>query len=535
MRLPAAILILVLCTSAQQTAQTPVGLEGTVLDARTGKPIAGARVNPIPFNANGTFTNDKGAFSLGPLAPGRFQLLVDAPGHVGQTVVIDLAIGERRNGVEIRLEQTGVISGRVVDSAGRPIAGIYPQTMVYTHSFPGSNSSVIARADQSDVTLHPLELGRSGGTDDRGEFRIYNLPPGEYFLRIARRSNPSSGAVLYPGVVGPSKAVPIRVRAGEDVRLADVTLASPNLGLITAYITNTNREALRPNDGYGLDLLSSTGTFIDSIGGSAPLSIRPDAPGPYVVCASLTIAATASRSCRSVEYTGAEMNLDFTVTKPDGKFTGRILLEQQDGTLAMPLQGASVLLDIQKANGMAAFATGKSDGNFEETGLYRGRGQVTSLVRRPGQGNPNYYLASVRQGDRDVLTDGLIITDQESNVEILVSALGGVVRGKITDADGHIVPNATVAIVPEGDLVKRTDLNDIYRTDQSDIDGIFEIRGVIPGSYRAFAATRPENWAYWDSEYMKQFDSVGKSIQIVKGGSASADLTAIIIDIETTK
>jgi hypothetical protein len=73
-------------------------------------------------------------------------------------------------------------------------------------------------------TLQTMNLKSS---DDHGEFRIYRLPPGEYFLAATPQRIPTSLAnsnakevpalTLYPGVLDSATAVPIMLRAGDDV------------------------------------------------------------------------------------------------------------------------------------------------------------------------------------------------------------------------------------------------------------------------------------------------------------------------------
>ncbi len=538
MRALVASVVLALSASAQEPAIVPSSVEGVVIDARTGEPIPGASVVPLPYNGVGAVTDMKGAFTLDKARSGRIEFRVSAPQHVGQSFTIDVAAGERLNSVLFRLGQTGVISGRVVDSNGQPMAGIIPQTMVYTHSFPGSNSIEISNADQADVTLHPLDIGRNEGTDDHGEFRIYDVPPGQYYLRIAPKNNtpgirPVLGVVLYPGFINLSDAIQIKVSAGEQVRLTDVTLAPSTLGWITAHVTNALGETPTVlSGGYGLTLNREGEDNIESTkysGANGPSAIRPDAPGQYVVCAYMPIDGGAATSCRSVDYTGADVNLNFTVTKPDARFAGRILVEQADGVIGKPLQKFSISTDMLDIHGSRLRIENNSDGTFSESGLYTGQGRITALTRYPGQGNPNYFLASVHQGDRDVLTDGMTISNRDSNVEILISIRGGVLRGTVKDESGNRVPNAKVALVPEDELARRSDKADTYRTGQSDINGVYEIRGLIPGSYRAYSAPRPEGWAYWDSRYMKKFEGFGKSIRIEKDSKASVDLSVITI------
>jgi hypothetical protein len=170
----------------------------------------------------------------------------------------------------------------------------------------------------------------------------------------------------------------------------------------------------------------------------------------------------------------------------------------------------------------------KDDGTLNAINpvLNAGRGKLTSVA------DPffplDYYVASVRQGDRDVLLDGLYFPpNADSPLEIVVSAAGGMLRGKVMDANGKPAPSADVALVPQGLLGARSDRGSTYRTAKTDQNGVYEIRGLIPGQYRAHAVLNLDGFAFWDSAFTKPFDNLSKRVQIEKNSRISADLTLI--------
>jgi hypothetical protein len=102
-------------------------MEGRVVAKASGAPVAGAHVDISPLGSNGdsgrAVTDDTGHFSVSGLAPGSYDVVVNAPGFTqlvrrGPTVVP----GERFS-LEFQLTGTGTVEGHVRDTDGQPVAG----------------------------------------------------------------------------------------------------------------------------------------------------------------------------------------------------------------------------------------------------------------------------------------------------------------------------------------------------------------------------------------------------------------------------
>src|SRR6202034_2987476 len=100
--------------------------------------------------------------------------------------------------VVVRLMPTGVITGHITNERDEPMPGVLVQTMKASY---GSGHREFSDA-------------RTGFTDDRGEFRVWGLAPGQYFLkatnpRFTERSpipNQVYVPIFYPGVVDPAQS-----------------------------------------------------------------------------------------------------------------------------------------------------------------------------------------------------------------------------------------------------------------------------------------------------------------------------------------
>src|SRR5262249_52986431 len=84
----------------------------------------------------------------------------------GEGIKFKLAAGQRMSGTVLAMTPTGSISGRVYDADGEPLAKAQVQVM-----------RPIYKDGQRALTI--VEIVAS---DDRGEYRLFWLPPGRYYV-----------------------------------------------------------------------------------------------------------------------------------------------------------------------------------------------------------------------------------------------------------------------------------------------------------------------------------------------------------------
>ena len=143
-------------------------------------------------------TTDDGSFSIPELPAGRYTLTAARTGYVtlsyGQRrpfqsgTPLQLTESESLTGIEIRLPRGSVVTGRVFDELGDPMPGIVVRVLRYQYA-------------QGTRQLVPAGMGQS---DDRGEYRIWGLNPGEYFVSAVAPPNLPEN---FAGRGGPPPAV----------------------------------------------------------------------------------------------------------------------------------------------------------------------------------------------------------------------------------------------------------------------------------------------------------------------------------------
>ena len=166
----------------QQQAAAAAGtgrIAGRVLATDTGRAVRGARVAlsaaQLPGGRN-LVTDASGVFDFTALPEGRYNLSVSKTGFVtlayGQRrplqpgTPLQLGSGQRLEGIEMRLPRGSAIAGHVLDENGDPL----PNTMVRVMRY---------QYQQGERRLTPAGAGQ---TDDKGQYRVWGLNPGDYYV-----------------------------------------------------------------------------------------------------------------------------------------------------------------------------------------------------------------------------------------------------------------------------------------------------------------------------------------------------------------
>ena len=195
--------------------------------------LQGPPTAPFSLRPTSTTTDEDGRFVFIDIEPGRYRFNAQKGGFaivVGLVPppMIELKSGERIDNLRLTLQRGGVITGRVVDQTGEPLADA--RVMVLRKPpMPPQSSRAGAAATAARLANRLLPAGSGGQTDDRGEFRLHSLPPGDYYVQAAPRLY-SGGSVgpggaaaaattmvptYFPSTTDSSAAQPIQVAAGQ--------------------------------------------------------------------------------------------------------------------------------------------------------------------------------------------------------------------------------------------------------------------------------------------------------------------------------
>jgi hypothetical protein len=559
MRIVLAVLLLL---AAQEPAATNDNgaVDGTVLRYGTVQPISGVQVfltADTIANSFGTMTTDaSGRFSFGDVPPGRYAVVARrddyfASGGSGRqeaTLVVTLEKKEHRSSVTLNLTPGSTISGRLIAPNGQPAAGIAVEAVQSSYDRMGR---------------HTLTSAKSANTDDRGEYRIFWLAPGDYYVRVAtqrtgafggrgnnRSQTPPRISTYYPGTDIFEAASVIRIRAedsvsGIDFRYAgaptgytisgtvDVTLPTPapQTGITTGVYLMPHRFSVIEN---GVPIATPGATFNASGG---PFEIHDVLPGVYDLYPFVRFTQPTARSLYyigrvTVEVPGGDVSGVSVSIRPGVEIRGRVTVngEPPKGRVGNALVGwtpfdslPSSLLSI--GNGPSGLTpVDRETGEFTMTnvppGVYRASYGTTLL--------PDEYVASARVGGKDVLGGEITIGNLAPGVlEVDVRTPGAVVQGTVVDTLNQPVPGAAVTLVPDA---SKRGIAFRYGSATTDKDGHFAIRSIAPGDYRIFATDFGTSSMWMNPDYVAKYESSGTPVEATTAKPSEVSLTLIPLD-----
>lgn len=518
-----------LWTAAAQPPKENCTLEGQVLKAGSGEPLKKAVVVVRKLEGResySTTTDEGGKFVLTGLEPGRYRLSAERNGYVRQDygqrradqpgTVVTLQSGQRLTGLSFQLTPFAVITGRVMDEDGEPTPHVRLQAMRYSRA--AGRRELIASA--------------SASSDDRGEYRIFGLQPGRYYVSAA----PSAGRpdaqdeegyvpFYYPGVADPSQAAPLDLRAGSEMHSVDFRLVRTRTVRVRGRVLNA--VSGRPEKGIlvfvlprgpgGLVSVPRTQTgAVDAQGG---FDIRGVPPGSYILTAFLADRDTRYFARQPIEVGSANLEGITLVLGPGMEIGGRIRVE---GTDEFTLSGLRILLESRSGN-VTGSSVGrpKPDGTFSISNV-ASDSYTVSILGLSG----DYYVKAIRLGGADVLERGLDVSrgDAAGPLEVALSAAAGHIEGVVLEDNQQPSSGATVALVPDA---SRRSQPRLFQSAAADQQGRFSLGGVSPGEYKLFAWEDVDSGAWQDPDFLRDFESRGLSVSIDEGSHQTVQLKAI--------
>lgn len=538
--LVAVTLLVLLSTSAQMGAPSSAALlEGSVVNKVTGSPVRHAHVmyikvpgaNSMPIS---TDTDSDGHFSVS-VEAGSYRLWVERPGFARQTygsrtpegagTVLNLAPGQQLRDIHLQIVPLGAISGHVLDEDGEALQGTGIQVLRY--SFATGRRQLITVTGTS--------------SNDLGEYRVYDLPAGRYFLMAIPHGAPlthapeggtlipelqqSFAAVYYPGNLDFSSASEITLPEGAQVSDADfhlqrvpaVMVRGRAFSAVEDFTGSQLQVVLARNDGNLASAINRTSATIEPNTGK--FEFHGIAPGSYLLVASEVRNGHASGGRVPIEVNAdtAQQNASVTLT-PAFDLSGSVEVE---GNSNAKVSGVSIRLSAPEGLALGPPPSAKTgpDGAFRLSGVTPGVWDFTL-----GPLPENLWIKSANFGNADALAGELNISSGSRGVlRIVLAANGAEVSGAVTQ-DGQ-PSHATVVLVPAASELQGS--APMYRSTTTQDGGTFVLRGVRPGAYKLFAFEEVESFAWLDPEFLKPVESLGESISVGEGEKITRQLTPV--------
>jgi hypothetical protein len=454
--------------------------------------------------------------------------------------------------VKISMVPAGTISGKVFDSNGKPLFNVI--IGVLRPGFTRGASS--------------LEGVDGKTTDDLGGYRIYPLPPGEYYVVVITRmpgaratADPSAEvqvSTLFPNATTVDAASLVKLSAGEEARGIDVHVRTARTFTVSGHVSSTF-PPIPPRAGRGGAAIPTNAAlaiasrepdgFSDIIGGvtttadaEGKFQFSNISPGSYDLYARLPIdkgwgglapperATNPSAYGRAVvEVRGNDIDNVQIVIHQGMDVRGRITVD------GMP-KAAKVFLnltpddtidrvgDSQTANVYGQVTiyrpTIAADGSFSIPVVPEGHYRIAIQIHEPD----STYVADIRQASFSVYDNGLQVGNSEiAPLEVDIRTNGGSVDALALGADQKAAVGKTVVLVP----VQRRQNPVLYIVGQTDTQGHVVMPNVAPGQYKLFAwdSVRPGSWM--NAEFMKKIEEAGTAVTVGAGTRQSVQARTI--------
>lgn len=496
-----------------------------------------------------------GTFTIPNVPAGTYSLRAEREGYFGSTfkgstplaVTMNVTVTAKQNSiVQLSMLPGGTISGVIRDENGQPRSkgSVQAFSVTYQNGFP-----VLAPA-----------VGKV--TNDLGEYRLFWLPPGDYYVGATAEPPRTTGggeaireapAVVnyYPSTVDVRAGTLLELKAGDQVEGINVALQRARLPKITGTILARGsmqsitdaQTAVGANPAAPLVTLmmlqrdpNTPDNTTARVVGSANLAtgrfeVQNVLPGSYDFYARIEDfdsgvvflgraydwgRAQFVVGDRDVEGIGVSLYPGFSVK---GTVTLDNAVPQNPVRISIVPDGTAVKLGAYNALSQNPVQTGP-DGSFTIPRIPVGHFRIIA----PGL-PPQLYIADVRQAV-SVFDSGFEIENEEPGaIQVEIKSGAGTIDGAVRGARQEPVAGAIVVAVPAAP--SRRSNRVLYKTATSDTTGKFSIPGVAPGEYRVFAWDALSGGAYFNEMFLARYESSGRPASVRQGAATTMDLTVL--------
>ncbi len=481
-------------------------------------------------------TDVGGRFELKGIDPGRYRLKINRTGFVTQEygqktsndpgAEIRLVPGQVLRDLLFHLIPWGIIAGRVLDDQGEPLP--WAQVSALREIYSGGK--------------HKLSPEALAPTNDLGEYRLFGLKPGRYFicakykpgLHVIGRaevreddsddSRPEFMPIYYPNSPDPARASTITLKAGEEIPAVEILLRPVTTFRVRGRVYNMV-SGRRSNTGVIVQLeqrnsnvawgLPDQQLNVENSDGS--VEIAGVLPGSYTLSAFWFEDGRRYQARQSIEVGNANVEGVNLTIMPGIAVSGRIVWDGKPS-----LDRDELLVSISPADSRISFnSPARVVGSlFVLKDVFDGNYRLSVL----GQ-SKDCYIQSIRYGANEALEGGFtVVRGTQSSLEVTISSRGARVEGAVTDQDKLPITGVWVVLVPDQ---ARRDQPRLYRKVATDQFGHYLLRGIAPGDYKVFCWDEVEDGAWEDPEFVKTYEDRGQKISVQEADAKTADVVAI--------
>ena len=551
-------------------AKTGTGnLRGRVVALDTGAGVrrAQVRISGPDIGTKTALTDAQGRYEFRDLPAGRFNVSVSKPGFVSMQYgqnrpfepgrPIELADAQKMDKADVSLPRGSVLAGRVIDEVGEAVADADVSAM---------------RMQFANGKRRLVPAGRNGTTNDLGQFRIYGLPPGEYYVSASLRnmsmmvmdmigggaggpsgSNQSSGyaSTYYPSTPTPGDAQRIALAVGQELASVDIQLQPVKLARISG---NAVASDGKPMAGAMVMLMPAMRDSLMFMPGGTS---RTDANGAFTLSGVTPGEYTLQVQSLGgmIQAAGASMSFTFRTTDPSGQnasppqerefalATVNVAGEDISGMVVVGTRGAKAVGTLSfgasaKPEGLASVRVTAppvddanpmpmfGGSNVKDTGAFEIEGLVGQRVFRVANLPKGWVLKRVRVNGEDVTDKGLEFKPGEdlSGLEIELTDKATSINGGVTDDRGQALKDFTVVVFAEDRNTWTLPLTRWTASSRPDQEGRFKFAHLPAGAYYAIAVDYVAAGEWADPEWLTRASKKATRFTLEQGAAKTLDL-----------
>jgi len=533
-------------------------IAGRVVAADTGRALRHARVvaggGGRPHAAS---TDEQGRYRITGLTAGSYIVSAAKSGFVdgafgqrrssGTGTPVELADAQQAANIDIKLARGGVVTGHVLDEEGEPLARAVV-TVLRQQYVRGQKQLTPAGTDQ---------------TDDRGQYRVFGLPPGDYFVSAnaggveqgvrqilgdfgGAQQPESSGyaPTYYAGVTSAADAARVKLAAAQEVTGIDFQIQVVPFATVKGVVVGGSATVMLLSDEAGAGGLAGLagrggggrGGFGPLLGGGLRAVTRPDgsfsipnvAPGKYTIIARGDAGPNGpSRTAmQPLVVAGEEVNVALNPS-PGVQLGGTITFEAAGSPPASGFSGFRVMPVPLGAVAALPGGRGARPGDITQNGQFTITDVTPGLYSIRASAPRGWAMKAVFVDGREV-TDSPIEVKSENvtGLNVIFTDRISSLSGNVRDARGTPIGDVTVIAFPADDRLWMPQSRQILsaRTDQA---GAYRLASIPAGDYLVIALDDVEPGEWFDPAFLDQIRGRATKVKIEEGEQRTQDLKVL--------
>lgn len=518
-------------------------VSGHVYRPDTGEPIPKTQVSLLPTDEatakaaeqRTVRTGPDGAFTFTDLPGGNYDIETWHNGYFEYSGSLDpdsndsertnrkvaLKPGQTIQNIVLHLYPAGVISGQVLDEDQDPVPGL--QLFALRIYFEKGGQRSIRAAAQTV-------------TDDLGNYRIPDLPPGSYFVsagglmhspmqEMSVKEGPAGRVqyqnTFYPGTSSLSEAQAVHVGPLTEARDTRFTVPAERTYTVRGKVLpgaappqkgSIEVECASPND-IGYNFGNGRSAVVEPDGSFKILGLPP---GDYTLTATATTQGVRSDlGFASVHISDADVHTNVEVghaAEVYGKVEAPPEVSLRGKRIELAIFGPGFYLLHQSAE-------------LDRTGRFTIRnippGVFTFSLSASDSEESVYVKKAVCSGNDYAAREFSLTAESRLDCDVTLAHDTSTVHGRVTSSD-NFVAGAVVVMTPASAELRKVPRYTL--TSKTDASGQYKLAAVIPADYLVFAVPSSPDHAYFDPTFVVRNTLNSESVTVNPGTAQTVDL-----------